>query len=119
MNGDYRLRLAPDEVEEGGAFAPLHDWLDERMAVGESEGFYRPYEVDRGGVAAERWHLSYAPLARSCEGRVTAAVLRESWDRAPGPLLLREAVEPELDALVERYVAVPADWCPGELPGPA
>jgi LAS superfamily LD-carboxypeptidase LdcB len=114
---DYCVRLSPDEVAAGGPFAPLHDWLDERMASGESEGFYRPYDVDRGGVATERWHLSYAPLARHCDERISAGVLRECWDRAVQPLLLRQVVELELEALIERYIAVAPDWCPEDLPG--
>jgi LAS superfamily LD-carboxypeptidase LdcB len=117
VSGGYRVQLSPDEVEAGGPFAPLHDWLDACMSAGESEGFFRPYNVDRGGVAAERWHLSYAPLARACDGLVTAELLRWGWDRAKEPLLLRQAVEGELESLVERYVAVPQDWCPGSLPG--
>ena len=60
---EYPLQLSPDEVAAGGVFDRLHCWLDERLAAGESHGFFRPYGKDRGGVAPERWHLSYAPLS--------------------------------------------------------
>ncbi len=32
---DYEIQLIPDEVEPGGMHAPMHEWLDERMARGE------------------------------------------------------------------------------------
>ncbi|WP_084592403.1 M15 family metallopeptidase [Pseudohaliea rubra] len=103
--------LTPAEVAPGGVFDPLHSWLDERMAAGGSHGFYRPYAVDRGGVAPERWHLSYAPLARHLAPRLTVSLLVRAWDEggepAGLPLLLND-----LPALLARYVAVPGDWAP-------
>lgn len=110
MPAGYTLQLIPGEVEDGGMFAPLHDWLDARMASGRSHGFYRPYGVDRGGVAPERWHLSYAPLARTCEAAFSADLLLAAWRGVE--LLLREEIEAELEALVQRYMTVPGDWCP-------
>ena len=113
-----RVQLVPAEVAPGGVFDALHRWLDERMAAGASHGFYRPYALDRGGVAPERWHLSFAPLAQDCSGRVDARLLRDCWARelARGTLALQEAVEAALEEIVERYVEVPAGWCPA-VPG--
>ena len=108
---DYQLQLTPQEVQPPGPFAPLHAWLDQRMAAGQSHGFFRPYGEDRGGVAPERWHLSYAPLARQCAGKLSAGQLLACWR---GELELLEEVEPELEALLARYVNVPANWCPRE-----
>ena len=86
------------------------------MAAGESYGFFRPYARDRGGVAPERWHLSYAPLALDCNGRIGAAQLLACWDRhLPDGLLLRPAIEAELEELLARYVAVAEGWCPGDV----
>ena len=106
MPENYRLQLTPSEVAPGGIFGALHDWLDERIATGSSFGFYRPYDVDRGGVAVERWHLSYAPLAWDLEAQLTAALLRRAWDSCAGDggLVLREALEPDLDRILERFV---------------
>ena len=67
------------EVAAGGLFDPLHRWLDERMAVNESHGFFRPYDKDRKGVAPERWHLSYAPRSVSCAQRCEATLLAACW----------------------------------------
>jgi LAS superfamily LD-carboxypeptidase LdcB len=114
VDADYRVQLSPAEVAPGGVFDPLHRWLDRRMSGGESHGFFRPYARDTGGVAPERWHLSFAPLAAPCEGRFTAAVLLASWDALPvgQSLLLRDELQAALPALLERYVRVPAGWCP-------
>ncbi|WP_347136719.1 M15 family metallopeptidase [Parahaliea mediterranea] len=111
---DYRVQLTPGEVADDGVFGPLHRWLDARMAAGRSRGFYRPYGVDRGGVAPERWHLSHAGSARDCESRMGGRLLRDCWRRhlAPDGLLLRGEIEAELEMLVARYVTVPPDWCP-------
>jgi LAS superfamily LD-carboxypeptidase LdcB len=114
VDADYRVQLTPAEVGQGGVFEALHNWLDERMGAGASHGFFRPYGVDRGGVAAERWHLSYAPLALGCASHLNAAMLRDCWDRQWNgeELALRDEIEADLPQLLERYVSVPADWCP-------
>ena len=82
------------------------------MAADESEGFFRPYGEDRGGVAPERWHLSFAPLSHEMERALTPAMLRACWC-APGcePQWL-EQLDADLDLLWRRYISVPADWCP-------
>lgn len=108
--GDYCVQLSPAEVAPGGVFDGLHCWLDQRIAAGQSHGFFRPYALDRGGVATERWHLSYAPLARDCGELLTESVMRESWTGSG--LLLRDEIEENLADILARYVAVPRDWCP-------
>jgi LAS superfamily LD-carboxypeptidase LdcB len=112
MPEDYQLQLSLREVAPGGMFDPLHRWLDERMARGASHGFYRPYAADRGGIAPERWHLSYAPLSRDCAAGCDVGLFRAAWDdtQAPEALLLRAQVEAELGDILERYIAVPTDW---------
>ena len=113
---DYQLELSPLEVAAGGVFDPMHCWLDERIAAGASRGFYRPYARDRGGVAPERWHLSYAPLARACADQLTGRLLQECWDceESAGVMLLRAQIDAELPQIMARYVAVAGDWCPRE-----
>ena len=86
-------------------FDPLHCWLDARIAAGLSHGFYRPYDRDRGGVAPERWHLSYAPLARQFEAQLDADVLARCWQRPQAAgLYWRQELERHLPALVDRYL---------------
>jgi LAS superfamily LD-carboxypeptidase LdcB len=110
----YQVQLSPQEVAAGGLFDPLHCWLDERIRVGESHGFYRPYASDRGGVAPERWHLSYAPLSIDCAQQCDSAMLAACWDcdEVAQELLLRGEIEASLQDIMERYVQVPSDWCP-------
>ena len=108
----YQVQLSPLEVVAGGVFEPLHNWLDERMARDESHGFFRPYAVDRGGVAPERWHLSFAPAANACAGQLDAGLLRACWDASAEEVLLRDEIERDLEEILARFVTVPADWCP-------
>lgn len=58
-----KVELTPDEVAADGPFGPLHAWLDEEIKNHSACGFFRPYEKDLGGVAPERWHISYRPLS--------------------------------------------------------
>lgn len=98
----YEVQLLPSEVERGGMHAPLHEWLDERIAAGAAFGFFRPYDRDRGGVAPERWHLSYAPIASEYAHLLTVDVLRTTL--AAADMRLKEVVLAELEMLYERFV---------------
>jgi LAS superfamily LD-carboxypeptidase LdcB len=102
MPDGYQIELIPAEVERGGMFAPLHEWLDERIAKGTAFGFFRPYDRDRGGVAPERWHLSYAPLASSFLQRLSPEELRPAVEAAD--MLLKDVVLEHLDGIFARFV---------------
>ena len=110
---DYVLQLSPQEVAGGGVFDPLHCWLDEIITAGKSRGFYRPYARDHGGVAPERWHLSYAPLSTGCCEQLTGELLQSCWDceMATEALLLRHEIEDQLPYIMQRYVSVAGDGC--------
>lgn len=99
------LQLIPSEYRNGGIFEDLTQWLDERIAADDCEGFFRPYDRDRGGVSEEPWHLSYEPVASALRPLVTAGNLRGLWLREPG---LRpdayESILPLLNELMDRYV---------------
>ena len=90
----------------------MHAWLDGQMAAGRSHGFFRPYQKDHGGIAPERWHLSYAPLAVECAAACSDAIFRAAWasveDR--GGLELRAEIEAMWPSILARYIEVPADW---------
>lgn len=98
----YEVELIPAEVESGGMHARMHEWLDARIATGTAFGFYRPYDADRGGVAPERWHLSYAPLATELAGALTPQLLRETI--AGADMRLKDVVLTHLDEIYERFV---------------
>ena len=59
--GSKKLQLEPWEYDATGPMAILSSWLVDNAG---EYGFYFPYDSFRGGVAAEPWHLSYAPLAK-------------------------------------------------------
>jgi hypothetical protein len=99
---DYEVELTPAEVDAGGMFAPLHEWLDTCIAEGKAFGFFRPYDRDRGGVAPERWHLSHAPIAREHARLLTPTLLRETL--ATTDMALADVVLRELDSIFERFV---------------
>lgn len=71
--------LEPQEVAAGGVFAPLHDWLDDRIDTGEAFGFYRPFVEGNNTVAPERWHLSYQPVSNQLKGMRSAELLVRLW----------------------------------------
>ncbi|MGQ0639253.1 MAG: M15 family metallopeptidase [Gemmatimonadaceae bacterium] len=98
----YQVDLVPAEVEAGGMFAPLHEWLDERIADDAAYGFFRPYDIDRHGVAPERWHLSYAPVASVYARMLTRDLLRTTIEHAD--MMLKEVVLARLDTIFERFV---------------
>lgn len=107
---DYAVQLTPEEVAENGPFGPLHRWLDERIARDRSFGFFRPYATDRGGVAPERWHLSYAPLAQYYQRQLSPRRLLAALD-SPA-LALRHCVRAHWHEIYTRYIRVPAECYP-------
>lgn len=98
----YEIELIPAEVNSGGMFGPLHDWLDERITADAAFGFFRPYEFDQGGVAPERWHLSYSPVASRYEKLLTTDVVEEAIQRVT--IKLKDVILGNLDEIYERFV---------------
>jgi LAS superfamily LD-carboxypeptidase LdcB len=98
----YVMEQIPAEVDPGGMFGPLHDWLDRRIAARTAYGFFRPYDEDRTGVAPERWHLSCAPVAGPLLRQLTPELLRQTVRQAD--LRLKDAVLQQLDTIYERFV---------------
>jgi LAS superfamily LD-carboxypeptidase LdcB len=101
MPAGYRPQLVPAEYAAGGVFARLGAWLDGRAA---DFGFYRPYTTWRGGVQPEPWHLSYAPVAQQAMRDFSVDALRAALAETP-EMEARAAVEADLPALYNRYVA--------------
>jgi hypothetical protein len=83
-------------------FAPFSAWLDERIAARAAFGFFRPYDRDRNGVAPERWHLSYAPVASEYGRVLTPDLLRSTI--AAADMLLKDVVLANLDEIFSRFV---------------
>ena len=114
VDEDYRLQLVPSEYGPSGPFFEMTRWLDELMAADDAEGFYKPYAEDRGGIAPEQWHISYRPAATKYQERVAPELLMPLWrgeadayGKVHEPLAMLEVIEPQVDHLMERFVAVP------------
>ncbi len=75
ISNGYEAQLVPEEYSTGGAFALLGEWLKEELSSSCCP-FARPYEVDRGGVAPEPWHLSYKEGAMEAERSFSIEDLR-------------------------------------------
>lgn len=114
---DYRVQLTPEEVADEGVFGPFHRWLDERIAAGQSYGLFRPYAADRGGVAPERWHLSYAPRAWEFQQLLTPQRLRAQLQscQRDSELALADTVCGNIDTIYSRFVTVPESAYPSNI----
>lgn len=102
VDPDYQVQLTPQEVS--GVFAPFYSWLDQLIASDDAEGFYRPYDQDRGGVAPEAWHLSYRPLASQYERAYTSDFFLDHLNSLSDVLLL-EQVKERADEIHARYIS--------------
>jgi len=96
----YRIDLLPAEFEDGALFGKLRRWLDANMS---QFGFFRPYDRYRGGLYAEPWHLSYAPVSVPALEALTVDVLRDALaaEEVDGKTRVMERL-PEIHA---RYIA--------------
>ena len=103
MPESYQIKLIPEEVQGDGLFAPMHNWLDQYIQSG-TTGFYRPYEFDTGGIAPERWHLSYRPLADQYLDILTTDVVADKLQQSE--LILMDTVMEHLDEIYNRYILV-------------
>jgi hypothetical protein len=103
MPEGYQIKLIPEEVQGSGLFAPMHDWLDEYISSGKTK-FYRPYEEDTGGIAPERWHISYRPLADQYYGLLSSQLIADRLRKSE--LLLLDVVLDNLDEIMQRYVLI-------------
>ena len=103
MPEDYQIQLSPAEVQGNGIFAPMHDWLDDYLDS-QQTGFYRPYKFDKGGIAPERWHLSYRPVADQYAKQLNSEMLCARIKNSN--LMLLDVVLEHLDDIFLRYIAV-------------
>lgn len=99
----YQVQLTRAEAD--GLFANLHRWLDQRIAAGEAEGFFRPYDRDRGGIAPEPWHLSYGPLSRRCQQDFCLAELGRILSDTD--IVLKDTILANLPEVERRFIQLP------------
>jgi LAS superfamily LD-carboxypeptidase LdcB len=95
----YKLRLMPDEYADGGVFESLGKWLDGNT---HAFGFFRPYEKYLGGVSAEPWHLSYAPVSVPALDALKKSYIVDAIEE--NDLFGKQAVLDRLDRILDQYV---------------
>lgn len=98
----YIAQLLPEEYAEGGAFAQLGNWLDERLSQRGCE-FARPYDRDRGGVAPEPWHLSCRRVATEAEAAFSPEQLQQLLQSEE--IALSQEVLRDLSGYWNRWIA--------------
>jgi LAS superfamily LD-carboxypeptidase LdcB len=92
--------LLPAEFATGGIFEKLSAWLPQHCA---DFGFFLPYDLDRGGVQPEPWHLSYAPVSSEALADLSVEVLQQAL--AEAELAGAAVVRRQLASIHTRYVA--------------
>ncbi|WP_115718243.1 M15 family metallopeptidase [Gallaecimonas mangrovi] len=97
--GSAPIGLTPKEYNPGGSQYEFAQWL--RHSAPDFD-FFLPYDADRGGVAEEPWHLSYAPQAEPLMERLTSDKVADAlkYGRVAGS----EVILPNLDAIMARFV---------------
>ncbi|UTW44111.1 M15 family metallopeptidase [bacterium SCSIO 12696] len=100
VSADYQLQLIPEEYSGEGPFAHLSQWLEQR----DDSGFFRPYALDRGGIAPEPWHLSYRPTADQFAERLTPQLLSAALEGVD--MLLKQVVLDNMTDLFDRFIQV-------------
>lgn len=101
-NKDYQVQLIPEEVDENGIFGPFHKKLDELIKTKKAFNFYRPYGKDRAGVAPEKWHLSFKPLASTYLHKYTIDIFERNIIESN--ILLKEIILKDLEYFFKNFV---------------
>lgn len=104
MPENYQLQLTSEETIGDGIFAPLHQWLDQQFKQKKIQDFFRPYSLDQGGIAPERWHISYAPLASKFQQAFTLDHLIKVIEVQP--MVLKSTVLENIDMIFQCYIDV-------------
>jgi len=98
---DYKIQLIPEEVEDGGLFAPFYDWLEQFLGQNGTPTFFWPYRHDKKGIAPERWHLSFAPTANALLEAYTFEIFWRNIEESD--LRLKQAVKLSAHELYHRF----------------
>jgi LAS superfamily LD-carboxypeptidase LdcB len=108
---DYAPQLLSSEYQPDGVFAEMSAWLDDQISADNAEGFYKPYDVDRGGVAPEPWHISYRPVAEGYFRQLSLSDCLPLWHghadpagQCHAPLQMVSVLEADAEVIFKRYV---------------
>lgn len=101
MPEGYKVELLPQETAPGGVFGDFHLWLDDHI---KNYNFFRPYAHDLGGIAPERWHLSYAPIANEYQKQLTFELIEETISQTE--IEFKSIILKELPEIYQRFINI-------------
>lgn len=97
----YIVQLTTEETTGGGVFAPFHTWLDSELS---RSPFYRPYSSDTGGIAPEKWHISYRPVSEKYMQLLSYDLIEEVI--ANSEIELKTTILTELPEVYSRFIHI-------------
>lgn len=95
----YRLKLIPQEYDQGGYLAEFSAWLDENLSL---FNFFRPYARDLNGVAREPWHISYRPVAQQAQDQLSQGLIADMI--AASDIQGKAAILANLEQIYQQYI---------------
>lgn len=101
MPEGYKVQLTPQESAPDGVFGHFHLWLDDHL---KKFNFYRPYQYDLGGIAPEKWHLSYFPVSSNYQTALSFELV-ESTIKA-STIELKDIILNELPLIYPRFINI-------------
>lgn len=96
---DQALQLEPWEYEPTGPMAKLSTFLQQEA---QALGFYFPYDKYRGGVAAEPWHLSYIPVAKTYQQDIDINILINYLNNVD--IAGKKTIIANIEAIAEQFI---------------
>lgn len=99
LSNDKSLQLEYWEYAKGGPFEKLTHWLTQNAY---KYNFFFPYQKFQGGVAAEPWHLSYAPLANEHHQALMSGILMPILAKSNMPLY--DEIARNISMIFSKYV---------------
>lgn len=98
---DYKVQLIPQEYDVGGVFGDFNLWLDKNL---EKFNFFRPYAEDLGGIAPEKWHLSYAPVSNIYQSALSYELIQTTIENSN--IELKDIILKELPVIYPRFINI-------------
>ncbi|MBC7712273.1 MAG: M15 family metallopeptidase [Rhizobacter sp.] len=101
MPEDYKVQLLPQECVPAGIFGDFHLWLDDNL---KQHNFFRPYATDLGGIAPEKWHLSYYPVSNEYQAALSYELVHSTIESAD--IELKDIILNELPVIYPRFINI-------------
>lgn len=101
MPENYKIQLIPEEYEPGGIFGDFSLWLDDNL---KQFNFFRPYAHDLGGIAPEKWHLSYFPVSNAYQAALSYELVQSTIENAD--IELKDIILSELPIIYSRFINI-------------